>query len=124
MAKEVSITIKNMAQIRAAFNKAPQLMTRELNKAIPKAVLVVKRQSMINTPVLTGRLRASHKTTYSNLKGTIFPSANYGLYVHEGTKFMQARPFLADAVESEDSKIQGYFVKAVDNVLSSIGKAT
>lgn len=119
----VNITIKNLPQIKAAFGKAPRLMTKELNLAIVKSIFTVQRQSMINTPVLTGRLRSSHTTQFRNLEGSLFPNTDYARYVHDGTKYMIARPFLADAVESEDQKIQGYFVKAVDNVLSQIARS-
>lgn len=124
MANEISITIKNLPQIKAAFNKAPSAMKRELNTAIKKSIFVITADSMRNTPVLTGRLRASHTTMFDDLKGSVFTNTNYAVFVHEGTKFMKARPFMREAVEKDNRQVQEFFTKAVDNVLSQIGKAT
>lgn len=123
MANEVSITIKNLPQIRAAFNKSPTLMTRNLNTAIKKSVLSIQAQSMRNTPVLTGRLRGSHRSLFSNLRGQVGTHTNYDIYVHEGTKYMRARPFLRDAVEFSDSLVNRFFKEAVDDTLSEISRA-
>lgn len=124
MASNINITITNLPQIRAAFNKAPALMTAELNIAIPKAVLNIQRKSMINTPVDTGRLRASTRSKFDNLRGEVGTNTNYDIFVHNGTRFMPARPYLADAVTNSNAETERFFTQAVDNVLNKIGKAT
>jgi hypothetical protein len=113
-----------MPQIRAAFKLAPTLMTRELNLAIRKSVLTIGRRSRQNTPVLTGRLRASTAERFSNLQGEVGTHTNYDVFVHEGTKFMKGRPYLQQAVESEGVEVQKFFTDAVENVLNDIGKKT
>lgn len=120
----VTVKIKNLAQIRAAFGQAPRLMTRELNTAIKKSVFSIESQSKQRTPVLTGRLRASHQSVFGNLRGEVGPTTNYAIFVHEGTRFMQGRPFLLEAVMSLESKIQNFFKDAVQNVLDDIGRQT
>lgn len=119
---DVQIKIKNIAQIKAAFNRAPLLMSKELNIAIRKTVIGVQRRSLQNTPVDTGRLRASTYTQFMPLKGMVGTDTDYDIFVHEGTRFMKARPFLREAVEESDNDIDDNFTKAVDNVLSSIGR--
>lgn len=119
----INITIKNLPEIRAAFKKAPGAMTRELNVAIKKSVLTIQSDSMRNTPVLTGRLRASHRTLFSDLKGSVFTDTNYDIFVHDGTRYMKARPYMKDAVQSDEQKVQEYMTKAVDNVLSEIARS-
>lgn len=116
------VTIKNLAEIRRAFQLSPKLMATELDAAIKKSAISIQRDSMINSPVLTGYLRASHEVTFTPLKGVIEPTANYAIYVHEGTYKMAARPFLADAVQTNEQKVNDYFVKAVDNVFGAIGR--
>jgi HK97 gp10 family phage protein len=123
MANEVAIKITNLPQIKAAFNKAPASMTRELNTAIKKSVLSIQAKSMINTPVLTGRLRASHRSLFSNLKGEVGTHTNYDVFVHEGTRYMKARPYLREAVESSTPEVDRFFKDAVDSVLSEIGRS-
>lgn len=124
MADAINITITNLAEIKAAFNKAPGLMTTALNTAIKKSILTIQRKSMINTPVLTSRLRSSTASVFSNLKGEVGTHTNYDVFVHEGTRFMKGRPFLGDAVTDSDGEVQEFFTKAVDSVLSDIGNAT
>ena len=124
MASPISITIKNLPQIKAAFNKAPLLMSKELNTAIKKSIFIIQGKSMRNTPVLTGRLRASHTSIFGNLRGEVATNTNYDIFVHGGTRFMKARPFMLQAVESSETEVNRFMVKAVDNVLSAIGRAT
>lgn len=121
---DIAIKIKNLPQIKAAFNKAPFLMTKELNTAIKKSIFTIQSKSMVNTPVLTSRLRSSHKSMFQNLRGEVATNTDYDVYVHWGTRFMKARPFMLQAVESSDAEVNRFFTKAVDDVLSKIGKAT
>jgi len=97
-------------------------MARELNTAIKKSVLTIQGLSMTNTPVLTGRLRASTRSLFSNLRGEVGTHTNYDVFVHEGTRFMPARPYLRDAVEESNGEVGDFFTSAVDNVLKEIGK--
>lgn len=121
---DIAIKITNLAEIRRAFAMSPVLMTRELNKAIKKSIILVQRSSMQRTPVDTGRLRSSHDTTFEPLKGTVSTNTEYDTFVHEGTRFMKGRPFMRQAVEQANPDIQNFFTKAVENVLSEIGKKT
>lgn len=118
---EVKVTIKNAAQIRQAFSKAPFTMTRELNKAIEKTVFSISRRSRVNTPVQTGRLRASTYEQFSNLKGEVGTNTDYDIFVHEGTRFMRPRPYLRDAIDETSKSIDDYFRDAVQNTLDEIG---
>lgn len=118
---DIQIKITNLPQIKAAFKRAPLLMSKNLNLAIRKSVLSIGRDSRINTPVLTGRLRASHRESFSNLRGEVGPSTNYAIFVHEGTRYMKARPFLRTAVEKNEGIVNRFFTKAVDDTLREIG---
>lgn len=120
----VTVQIKNMPQIRAAFRKAPVLTARKVNDAIHKSAFLIERESKVRTPVRTGFLRASHQTTFAPLKGTIEPTADYAIYVHEGTRYMRRRRFLFDAVESIEGRIQKFFTDAVQDVLNEVGRST
>jgi HK97 gp10 family phage protein len=119
----IDIKITNLAEIKAAFTKSPKLMTRELNKAIRKVVLTIGAQSMRNTPVDTGRLRASTYESFGNLKGEVGTNTKYDIYVHEGTRYMKARPYLYNAVKSSSEVTDKFFTEAVDSVLNEIGRS-
>ena len=118
----ITVRITNLAEIQAAFKSAPIKMARNLNDAIRRSALAIQRQSMINSPVLTGNLRASHQSIFEPLKATIQPMANYAIFVHECTRYMKARPFLLEAVEAETENINDNFRKAVQDTLDEIAR--
>jgi HK97 gp10 family phage protein len=125
---QVSIKIKNINEIRQAFSQAPNLMNRELKDALNRSAITVQGRSMQNTPVITGRLRSSHVFAVSGsgmgMQAVVYPTANYGIFVHEGTRFQRPQPFLKDGLESSADEIQGYFQKATQNVFDKIGRQT
>lgn len=122
----IKIEIKNIAEIRRAFGKAPRLMNEAFKDALQKSALQVQRESMIRTPVLTGRLRSSHENSISGsglqMSATVAPTANYGMFVHEGTRFMKGRPFLKEGAEASINEIGDYFTQAVQDVFDKIGR--
>lgn len=119
---KIDIRITNLPQIRAAFDKAPLTMSKNLNIAIRKAAISIQGKSMENTPVDTGRLRASHYTNFGHLRAEIGTDADYSIFVHEGTRFMKARPYLRQAVTTENESVQRAFKEAVDDTLATIAR--
>ena len=119
----VQVKIKNLPEIRAAFAKSPRVMTKNLNQAIRRVGLEIGADSRRNTPVDTGRLRSSHYENFTNLKGIVGTDTNYDFFVHEGTRFMKARPFLAQAVQENERFTDKEFTKAVQDTLDEIGRS-
>lgn len=118
----IQIKITNLPQIKRAFAMAPHLMIRELNKAIRSSVLTISGTSRRNTPVDTGRLRASTYERYSSLRGEVGTNTEYDIFVHEGTRYMRGRPYLRRAVESNQYNVDRYFNLSVQNVMDEIGR--
>ena len=87
-------------KIQRFFKDAPEKISAALGKVISKFAFLVEREAKMVTPVDTGRLRGSIATELMPLKATIAPHTNYAVYVHEGTRFMTARPFLRWGVEN------------------------
>lgn len=132
---DIKITIKNLPQIKAAFGKAPRLMTQELNKAIAKTVYSIQNKEgheykalgirRITGGLINSIVRGSYLT---NLRGEVGPNVtgspgvDYALYVHSGTRFMRARPFLLNAVNQSEGEIDKFFQEAVQSVLDDIGR--
>lgn len=67
-----------------------------LLKKIAHAALA---QSMKRTPVLTGNLRRSETTRVERDRAFLGTTAEYGQYVHDGTRFMPARPFFEEGIQ-------------------------
>lgn len=122
---EVKIKITNLQEIKEAFARAPRIMTVNLQKAIQRSVFRIGAKSRRNTPVLTGRLRASHYERFSSaLQGEVGTNTVYDKFVHEGTRFMRGRPFLRMAVDSEASAVDNEFKVAVQDTLDTIASLT
>lgn len=144
---QISIKITNLQQIQSAFRRAPAEMMQELNKAIRKSIFTIGADSRRNTPVKSGRLRASHYEKFSPLRGETGTNANYGVFVHEGTKphtiqaapgkalfwkgaahpvrrvrhpGFRGKPYLRMAVRSNQGRVDRFFTTAVDTVLANI----
>lgn len=126
---EIKITIKNIDEIRRAFSLAPALMSKELNRAIRKVLILIQGETIRNVHperginVITGGLlsAALRPPEYGNLKGTYRVNIFYAPFVHDGTRFMRPRPFLDNAVDSQQQAVDKSFTQAVDNVLSELG---
>lgn len=120
----ISIKITNMPQIQRAFAQSPRLMARGLDMAIKKTVLNISRDSRQNTPVDTGRLRASTYERFNFSQGEVGTNTEYDIFVHEGTRFQKARPYLREAVDENASLADRFFTEAVQSVLTTIGRQT
>lgn len=118
----IQIRIKNINQIRLAFLRSPHEMSKNLNKAIARVVLKIERDSKIGTPVDTGYLRASHYTRFQPLKGEVGTNTQYDTFVHEGTRFMKARPYLQSAVDKNENFIDREFKDAVQDTLDKLAR--
>ena len=119
MAAEIRIKIKNVDQIINFLKTRPAKTKEELNRAVEKTVLLIERGTKQRAPVDTGRMRSSvHRRTFKRLlEGEVVAGVRYAIYVHEGTKFMRARPFMGDAIRASEGRIQKFFVQAMANVL-------
>lgn len=64
----------------------------------------VQNAARQRAPVDTGRLRSSIATTRPEARGDrtlvvrIGSNVRYAIFVHEGTRYMRARPFLREAI--------------------------
>lgn len=120
----ISITIKNLPQIRAAFKQAPYLMVTELSNAVKKTLFSIEHQAKVYAPVDTGILRASIRSKFQGLKGEVGANVTYDSYVQLGTKYQNAQPYLFSAAADTEDDVDKFFKDAVDNVLDKIGRAT
>lgn len=72
-----------------------------------KITLTVLRHSQQRTPVQFGTLRRSETTRVEvgGLRGWIGTNLKYGPFVHEGTRFMEARPFFEQGMQDSRAEI-------------------
>ena len=128
MASGLTIKIENLAEIRAAFHKAPALTVKQLNTAIEGSIYLLENtvtKKGYSGEYYTNRtysLTRNWATMFQPLRGEIYSRMDYATYLHEGTAYITARPFLADSVKEDADKIQNNFRDAVQKVLDDIGR--
>ncbi len=108
MPSQITVTIKpNLTTLAKKFGDVN--INSFLNRKIKELSFLVERESKKVTPVDTGRLRGSIGVNLKSFSATIRPHTNYATYVHEGTRYMKARPFMfwgaKTATEGFDQKM-------------------
>ncbi len=93
MPSQVTITIKpNLTTLARKFGNVN--IGSFMRDKIKELAFLVERESKKVTPVDTGRLRASIGVSLRPMSATIAPHTSYAIYVHEGTRYMRARPYM------------------------------
>lgn len=79
-----------------------------------KILFTVLRNSQRATPVKTGTLRRSETTRMEaqGTRGFIGTNVKYAGFVHDGTKYMEARPFFKEGIEDSKSEVEKLAKKA------------
>lgn len=126
---------KNEARIIRAFRQAPTDFLGMVQKALEhtggetvgKVKNVITSGTMMwKAPLDTGMMRGNISLSEkSPMKVTIAPNLTvtpYAKYVHEGTRFMTARPFLDITVETEQANIQSFFSRTINNFLNDLAR--
>ena len=109
-----------------ALKRNPELIIRESKKFIQRAIAKYKSGIINNpwrigmsgggSPVLTGNLRDTHLTYFSNLEGMIFPSAKYAQYVHKN------RPWLDYVYNQKQPDIELLEKDLADVIIKDLAK--
>ncbi len=95
----INVKINNWGKISKVLNQSPVIMAKYLNSAIKQSIHDIEREAKPKTPVakpwtwkhprkgyVGGRLRGSYNTIFAPLRGTLYPSVDYAIYVHDGTR--------------------------------------
>jgi HK97 gp10 family phage protein len=87
--------------------------------AISRSIQLIENKGKRYSPVDTGKLRQSIRSQMeSAARGLVEVGSPYGFYVHEGTRYMRARPFMTQAVNDVEGEINDIFNQAVAKALS------
>lgn len=117
---ELKIRIKGLKKLQAGLRKSPARINKALQTIIKKSALLIERESKKKTPVDTGRLRASIFTSIFSRRAIVQPKTNYAIYVHEGTRYMRARPFMEHGLKNARAEINRIVNKEINLALSKI----
>lgn len=90
-------------RLHVKTNNIPKIranMKANASRIVRKATLDIQAGAVELAPYLTGFLAGSIQSQLiTPLHGRITVGADYGIYVHEGTRSMPARPFLKTSFE-------------------------
>lgn len=103
-------------QFEKFIKTAPQKVARAIQNSIYKITLLVERGGKQNAPVDTGRLRSSISSTIRPMSAEVTTNTNYARYVHDGTRYMSARPFLGDAIKDVEEQVDDIMVDELNSL--------
>jgi hypothetical protein len=101
-----------------------QTETLDKNKLMSRIVLTVESNAKRVTPVLSGTLRRSitHRVESAGERGIVGTNVKYGIFVHEGTRFMRGRPFLQQGLDASRATIDSELEAAGVELFSRIAR--
>lgn len=79
----------------------------EINEIAMKTVSFGKQLSPVDTGLMRSRINQTIFATPSNLRGIVETGVFYSIYVHEGTRYMRARPFLEQGANLASANFAG-----------------
>ncbi len=82
----ITIEIKNLDKVQRMIMRYPEVSVRNFNEAIRRSLISIQRDAMKLAPRDTGKLKSSWDLQVGFLRGTLEPTANYAVFVHEGTR--------------------------------------
>ncbi|HBI50266.1 MAG TPA: hypothetical protein DDY21_00230 [Candidatus Moranbacteria bacterium] len=122
---KLDIEIKGLERLRRKWDSMPDKIKKMTMDALMKSGYQVERESKKETPVDTGRLRGSISVAGSlALRAephvVISPHTAYAQYVHEGTRFMKARPFMTRGYEMSKNKIRSNMRQLLRDIINEM----
>jgi hypothetical protein len=121
---------KGYKELEAAIRRNPGFVVREGREFLEDG-LAVYRRGVINNPwrvggsgggapVRTRNLADTHHTEVMGLTGSIYPTASYAPFVHDGTKRVAARPWLDYVQRDKDSQIRALETQFLEKITKDL----
>lgn len=114
----ISIKVSWLEEFIEKVSKAWGQVAPAMDRWIKKAIFYLEWEAITKTPVDTGTLRNSYKEKFSSMYWVLYNIRKYGVYVHEGTKFIRWNPFLTDTAKREAGKVSLIMNKEMYKYLS------
>jgi HK97 gp10 family phage protein len=100
MSVEMEMNLEGLQELRDKLNRLDDGMKRNVQDAMEFEAEAMKNTARAGCPVKTGRLRDSIFTKVENWMVTLGATAAYAVYQEFGTRPIQPRRFLSNAVEA------------------------
>ena len=133
--KTVSVTLQGGKELAAAIKRSPRTIGNETKKYLSRALSKYRKGIISNpwrlggrgggAPRASGNLADTHITRVSRYQGTISPgrtASKYAYYVHEGTRKMEARPYMDYVKEANEHRIRSLYLELLRNISFDLTK--
>ncbi len=130
----LSIEIKDGTRLLQAFKQAPEKMAKGIQDSVLKVAVfssgevkkvITTGEDMFKSPIDTGAMRRGIQMSQTGkFQAIIKPSriTPYALFVHEGTRFMKARPFFDITARRHKDPITRFFFNEIDAIAKKLLK--
>ena len=108
--------VSELNELAVDLGKAPATVVKRSAQLIAKTAYDIERDGKIFAPVDTGNLRSSISTTARGLVAEIGPTAEYAVFVEEGTSVHAPQAFMGPAL---DRNTPG-FVSGMEQIVGDI----
>lgn len=95
--------------------QAPKTLLQDVGAAALAA-------SRARTPVRTGALRDSEYVLVGDNNVSLASDLDYSQYVHNGARYMEARPFFTEGIEDAMPNIERFLTAYGDKVLGKVAQ--
>ena len=128
----IEVKIPNLKKLQAAMKQAPRSVIKYTDEAIKRSIMDISGVARSIAPIKTSFLKSSigKGIGWKTLEGWIKPTADYAIFVHEGTRKWPIskrsktgeRRFLTVAAKRKERDIEKYFEEALENVANDIAR--
>lgn len=122
----VKIELRNERAVQQALKQAPRNAEKYLTQGIHGGILRLHEESQkasnlqFKNPTHTTRASFGKGIVLQKLYGSIRPTTYYSIFVHEGTKYIDANPFMHRIAKSGEKRVNKEINSAMDAFIKSI----
>ena len=130
----MQVSTKGFKEFDAALARNPRVVKRqvsdflvkgirEYNKGIIRSPWRVGGSGGGGSPVARkdgGMLRDTHKREIGDMEAKIYPTRPYAIFVHDGTKKMETRPWLDHVKDKSSLEIKKLQNRMMDNIIKDL----
>lgn len=128
---QVNVRIENLDKFLKAMQQSPAIVGKHLQRGVQKATLhflaatkdnIRTSRNMWKAPIDTGYMWNTLFTSIYPFRGEIIPTANYAVFVHEGTFKMEARPFFDITEQTDRGKLEKIFADELNAAMQEVAR--
>lgn len=126
MAGDFRIEIRGLKELNFAFRNYPKISEPIFQKAVMATGAIFAKNTLKDNPVpwRTGNLLQSFRYKTGRLQAAWYPTAHYAIFVHDGTKYIKANPFMLKIIKKSEAEVNKIFREAQDIVNRQIANQT